>query len=211
MLASSRAARKRLAALVCGASGALAFVGSQAVLEGDARADVSSWLSAGGGYGFQHGAERGTYDRAGAVTFSIGVGSSPLSNVVVGGLLRTTTYVTLGTDLDLSLRVATGGFARGQWGVALDLGPGLRAWSEATNYGHWPLHAMAIGGAPWGLQVGIGADFFSLDGGPAARGAIALLEVDLLRLTSMRQGNTDKWWDNPSPAGGRAAHDTEQR
>ncbi|HSO34988.1 MAG TPA: hypothetical protein VLT33_20810 [Labilithrix sp.] len=174
---------------------------------GEARADTSSWLSAGGGYGFQHGAERDAYDRATALTFSAGVGTTPLGNWVVGGLLRTTTYFSLGTDVDLSARFATGGFARGQWGLALDAGPGWRGWSLATNYGHFPLHAMILGGAPWGLQLGVGADFFNLDSGPAARGAVALLEIDFLRLTVMRQGSTDKWWENPSPAGGRLPRD----
>jgi hypothetical protein len=177
----------------------------------EARADVSSWFTAGGGYGYQHGAERDAYDRATALSFSVGVGSNPLSSVVVGGLIRSTTYFTLGTDVDLSVRFATGSFARGQWGLALDVGPGLRGWAQATNYGHWPLHAMLMAGGPWGLQLGLGADFFNLDSsGPAARGAVALLEVDLLRLTVMRQGSTDRWWENPSPAGGRAPRDVEK-
>jgi hypothetical protein len=175
----------------------------------EARADVSSWFTAGGGYGAQHGAERDAYDRAGAMSFSIGVGTTPLGSVVVGGLLRTTTYFTLGTDVALSARFATGGFARGQWGLAVDAGPGWRSWKLATNYGHFPLHAMVMGGAPWGLQLGVGADFFNLGSGPAARGAVALLEIDFLRLTVMRQGATDKWWENPAPAGGRAPRDTD--
>jgi len=173
----------------------------------EAQADTSAWLTAGGGYGFQYGNERAAYDRASVVSFSAGVGTTPLGNWVVGGLLRTTTYLSLGTDVDLSARFATGGFARGQWGLALDAGPGWRSWKLATNYGHFPLHAMLLGGLPWGLQLGVGADFFNLDGGPAARGAVALLEIDFMRLTVMRQGATDKWWENPSPAGGRLARD----
>ena len=176
----------------------------------EARADVSSWFTAGGGYSYQYGAEREAYDRATALSFSVGVGTSPLGSVVVGGLVRSTTYFSLGTDLGLSARVATGGFARGQWGLAFDVGPGLRAWKLATNYGHWPLHAMLVAGGPWGLQLGVGADFLSLDGGPSARGAVALLEIDLLRLTVMRQGSTDRYWENPSPAGGRAPRDVEK-
>jgi hypothetical protein len=169
----------------------------------DARADVSSWFTGGGGYGYQHGDARDAYDRAAALTFSIGVGSTPTSGVVVGGLLRTTTYFSLGTDLDLSARIATGGFARGQWGLAFDVGPGWRSWGEAATYGRFPLHAMVLGGGPWGLQLGVGADFWNIGGEPYARGAVALLELDLLRLTVMRQGATDRWWENPSPAGGR--------
>jgi hypothetical protein len=169
-----------------------------------AHADVSSWLTAGGGYGMQHSDARDSYDRATALSFSIGVGTSPTSSLVVGGLVRSTTYFTLGTDLGLSARLATGGFARGQWGLAFDFGPGWRSWGRNADYGRFPLHAMLVGGAPWGLQIGVGGDIWSIDGAPYARGAVALLEIDLLRLTVMRQGSTDRYWENPSPAGGRA-------
>lgn len=168
-----------------------------------ARADVSSWFTGGGGYGVARSESQGEYSRATALSFSIGVGSTPTSSVVVGGLLRTTTYFTLGTDLDLSARVASGGFARGQWGLAFDIGPGWRSWARRSDYGGFPMHAMVVGGAPWGLQLGVGANLLNLDGGTSSQGAIALLEIDLLRLTVMRQGATDRWWENPSPAGGR--------
>jgi hypothetical protein len=172
-----------------------------------ARADVSSWLSAGGGYGLKRSERAEAFDDAATVSFSLGVGTSPHGAVVFGGLLRSTTYVSLGTDLGVAARLATGGFARGQWGLALDVGPALRIWREATNYGRYPLQAMIVGGAPWGLQVGVGADVLSLAGEPVARGVLAVLEIDLLRLTVMRQGATDRWWENPSPAGGRVATD----
>jgi hypothetical protein len=168
-----------------------------------ARADVSSWFTGGGGYGVARSESRSEYDRATALSFSMGVGSTPTSSIVVGGLVRTTTYFTLGTDLDLSARIASGGFARGQWGLAFDIGPGWRSWAKRSDYGGFPMHAMLVGGAPWGLQLGIGANLLNLDGGTSSQGAIALLEIDLLRLTVMRQGATDRWWENPSPAGGR--------
>ena len=169
----------------------------------DARADVSSWFTAGGGYGVQRSESRESYDGAGVLTFSVGVGTSPLNDFVVGGLVRSTTYFTLGTDLGLSARFATGGFARGQWGLAFDVGPGWRSWGTGADYGRFPLHAMVIGGGPWGLQVGVGGDIWSIGGAPFARGAVAIFEIDLLRLTVMRQGATDRFWENPSPAGGR--------
>ncbi len=168
-----------------------------------AHADTSAWLTGGGGYGFQHSDSKSMYDRATALSFSIGVGTEPTRNIVFGGLLRTTTYFSLGTDLDLSARIASGSFARGQWGLAFDFGPGWRSWGRGADYGRFPLHAMVIGGAPWGLQLGIGGDIWSIGDAPAARGAVAILEIDLLRLTVMRQGATDRWWENPSPAGGR--------
>lgn len=173
----------------------------------EAHAEPSAWLAVGGGYGLQYSDSRQTFDRATALSFSIGVGTSPTSSVVFGGLVRTTTYFTLGTDLGLSARIASGGFARGQWGLALDVGPTWRGWGVAADYGRFPMHAMLTGGAPWGVQLGIGTQLFDLSGEPAARGLVALLEVDLLRLTVMRQGATDRWWENPAPAGGRMRGD----
>jgi hypothetical protein len=179
------------------------MMGALCASERTARADVSSWFSAGGGYGVQRSDSRGAYDRATAFSFSIGVGTTPLSSVVVGGLVRSTTFFTLGTDVDLSLRVASGSFVRGQWGLAFDIGPGWRTWKNAADYGRFPLHAMIVGGAPWGLQLGLGVDALNIAGSPTSLGGVALLEIDLLRLTVMRQGSTDRWWENPAPAGGR--------
>jgi hypothetical protein len=183
----SRKVRRFFAFAAAAAAGACVLHASP----GEARADVSSWFTGGGGYGVQHSDSRGVYDRATALSFSIGVGTQPTRSIVVGGLLRTTTYFTLGTDLGLSARIASGSFARGQWGLAFDFGPGWRSWGRGADYGRFPLHAMVVGGAPWGLQLGVGGDIWSIGGA--------------LRLTVMRQGATDRWWENPSPAGGRAA------
>lgn len=172
---------------------------------GVVRADVSSWLSVGGGYGLKHNDQTGTYTSAGSASFAIGVGSDPTKNLVIGGLIRSTTYVSLGTDLGFSARLATGGFARGQWGLAFDAGPMWRTFGHG-QYGRWPISAMVIGGAPWGLSLGIGGEVLRIAGNDAqARGLVALVEIDLLRLTVMRQGATDRYWENPSPAGGRRA------
>ena len=171
---------------------------------GAGRADVSSWLSAGGGYGMKHNDSTGKLRDAGSASFAIGVGSDPTRSFVVGGVLRSTTYFGLGTDLGLSARFATGGFARGQWGLAIDAGPMWRSFGSG-EYGRWPISAMVIGGAPWGLQLAVGGELFRIAGNDAqARGAVALLEIDLLRLTVMRHGGTDRYWENPSPAGGRS-------
>jgi hypothetical protein len=171
-----------------------------------ASAEPSSWLSFGGGYGMKRSESRDFYDRAPAMSLALGVGSTPVAPVVVGGILRSTTYFSLGTDLGVSARIATGGFARGQWGVALDLGPGWRTWGGG-DYGKFPLNGLFVLGAPWGVQLGLGGDLWNLVGEPYARGAVALLEIDLLRLTVMRQGATDRWWENPAPAGGRIARE----
>lgn len=167
-----------------------------------ARADVTSWLAVGGGYGVQHIASADRMDRASIFTYSVGVGSSPRADWVFGGIARMTTFLTLGTDLSVSARATTGGFSRGQWGFALDAGVVGRYW-RAGDYGVYPVRVVLTGGAPWGLQLAVGADAFSLGGGNPARGFFGVLEIDLLRLTVMRQGATDAWWRNPSPAGGR--------
>lgn len=168
-----------------------------------AAADTSSWLSVGGGYGLKHDDRTDVYARASTASFAIGVGTDPTKGFVVGGMLRSTTYFSLGTDLGIAARFANGGFARGQWGLALDVGPMWRTFGHG-EYGRWPISAMLIGGAPWGLQLGIGGELFKIAGDDAqAAGVVALLEVDLLRLTVTRQGATDRYWENPSPAGGR--------
>lgn len=168
------------------------------------RADVSSWLSAGGGYGLKRNDSTGKYESAGSASFAVGVGTDPTRSFVVGGVLRSTTYFSLGTDLGISARFATGGFARGQWGLALDAGPMWRSFGTG-EYGRWPISAMLIGGAPWGVQLAVGGELFRIAGRDAqAQGIVALLEVDLLRLTVMRHGATDRYWENPSPAGGRS-------
>jgi hypothetical protein len=167
-----------------------------------ARADVTSWLALGGGYALEKSDSAGRTDRAVALSYSLGVGSSPRADWVFGGILRGTSLLSLGTDLGLAARATTGGFARGQWGVALDAGV-VGRWWRGGDYGNYPLRFVLTGGAPWGFQLALGADVASVSGGTPAHGYFAVLEIDLLRLTVMRQGATDAWWRNPSPAGGR--------
>lgn len=197
--ARSRARGAVVRACIAGALGFACIIHSN-----DAAADVSSWLSAGGGYGLKQNDRTGAGESAGSMSFALGVGSDPTKGLVVGGVLRSTTYFTLGTDLGVAARFATGGFARGQWGLALDAGPTWRTFGSG-EYGRWPLSVMLIGGAPWGVQLAVGGEALRIAGDDApARGVVALLEIDLLRLTVMRRGATDRYWENPSPAGGRS-------
>lgn len=181
-----------------------------------ASADTSSWLSVTGGYALRRfervkppavpglaAVEYDGYDKGTALSFATGIGSDPNAGFVVGGLLRSTTTFTLGTDLGLAARFASGGFARGQWGLAFDAGVSWRLWKGASQYGRFPVQAMLVGGGPWGFELSVGADVANLGGDPQSRGFVALFGVDLLRLTVMRKGATDKWWENASPAGGR--------
>lgn len=202
--ARSGASRRSIRSALGACAGALTFAACM-LHAPRASADVSSWLSAGGGYGVNHDDRAGSLDGAASASFAVGVGSDPHRAFVVGGVFRSTTYFSQGTDLGLSARVATGGFARGQWGIALDAGPMWRSFGRG-EYGRWPIGAMLTLGAPWGVQLALGGELLRIAGDDAnARGAVALLEIDLLRLTVMRQGSTDRWWDNPSPAGGKRA------
>lgn len=167
-----------------------------------ARADVSSWLSVGGGYAFERNAVIEATDRATVMSLALGVGSSPRASFVLGGTARATTYFSLGTDLGVGPRFATGGFARGDWGAALEAQLIARWWNNG-EYGTYPVQGMIYGGAPWGLQLGLGATLAKVGGDQSAQGFLAVLEFDLLRFTVMRRGSTESWWPNPSPAGGQ--------
>jgi hypothetical protein len=180
---------------------ALTAVGSLAFAR-EARADPTTWFSLGGGYGIEHDGAAGYDARATAFSVALGAGTSPVHPVVVGGVFRSLTFFTLGTDISLSARVATSSFARGDLGVAVDLGLAGRWW-KGQDYGHFPVQGVAYLGLPYGFQVGVGGDAFDWTGDrPAARGGFALLEFDFLRLTVMRSGDTTKHWPNPSPAMG---------
>ncbi|HEY8038606.1 MAG TPA: hypothetical protein VIF15_02385 [Polyangiaceae bacterium] len=181
----------------------LALPAAALLAGGDAHADVTSWLAFGSGYALQTNtvASPSTRDSAPALTYSLGVGSTPLAPFVVGILYRGVTMLGLGTDVGASLRLATGGFARGGWGLALDGGVLWRSWRNG-DYGRWPIDGMLTFGMPWGFQVGVGAQVANVDGGTTALGGYALLEIDLMRLTVMRQGPSELWWPNPNPAGG---------
>ena len=185
---------------------ALSLVGGLALSAGrDARADVSSWLAVGGGATAQLAQGATTRDVAGAFTWSVGVGSSPMKPFVLGVLYRGTRRWVGSEGPDLgpgaAVRAATGSFARGDWGLALDAGVAWRTWGSGS-YGDSPLQGVLTFGSPWGLQLAAGAELWTLDGGVSAQGFFAALEIDLLRLTLMRQGASERWWPNPNPAGG---------
>jgi hypothetical protein len=169
---------------------------------GDARADVTSWLAVGGGAAAQLAQGATTREVAGTLTYSVGIGSSPLAPFVLGVLYRGTTMFGLGTDVGAAVRLATGSFARGSWGLALDAGVAWRPWGGGA-FGNSPLQGVLTLGSPWGFQLAGGAEVGSLDGAVSAQGFFVALEIDLLRLTVMRQGPSERWWPNPNPAGGR--------
>jgi hypothetical protein len=195
--------RRSVSLSVLASLGALALAGATGG-EGDARADVSSFLAVGGGATGQLAQGASTPDMASAITYSAGVGTSPLGKLVGAVMYRGATYVTLGTDVGMTLRLATGGFARGEWGFAIDAGALYRTWGGGS-YGTWPLQAIATLGSPYGFQLALSSQFWDVSGAPGAEGFAVCLELDLLRLTVTRQGPSERWWPNPNPAGGHEA------
>jgi hypothetical protein len=151
-----------------------------------ANADASSWFSLAGGAGAL--LEGGTRSYPGALQIELGLGSSPASPIVVGGVVKSFSYFGSGTDLALTLRTATGGFARGDFGFALDAGAYQRWWGvNSTGF-----FGAVVVGLPYGLQLTA-----MTEQGTNDRQAYAgTFGIDFLRLTVYR-GTTGGYWPNP--------------
>jgi hypothetical protein len=162
------------------------------LLPAPARADVSSWLFLGGGASGVFRPHVSGHGDA-ALQIDAGLGSTPAASVVVGGLFRMQTHFGDGTDFGAFLRTATGGFARGTWGGAIDLGAIVRCWQPSPGYAG----SLVLGG-PWGLTLSLGA---ARDGDERTT-VTGVLGIDLARLTVHRTSGTE-WMPNPypSPAG----------
>jgi hypothetical protein len=166
----------------------LSFVGI-ATMSVEARADVSSWLEVGGGVGWL-GRPHFNQGTSSLFRLETGMGTSPLHPLVVGGVLRTDSWIGHGTDLALLLRVADQGYASGDWGIGVDIGGTSRFWGRNS-------HGFAgdlLLGAPWGIQLQLGGSLAS----HSTRSVTAILGVDLARLTIYRQSGGN-WWKNPLP------------
>jgi hypothetical protein len=107
---------------------------------------------------------------------------------VVGGVFKTLTFFGRGTDLALTFRTATGGFVRGGFGVALDLGGYERFW-ETGSEGF--IGALVLG-APLGLQL----TATTQQGTNDLHAYTATLGIDFLRLTVYRNVGGG-YWPNP--------------
>ena len=157
-----------------------------------ARADVTSWLYVGGGAASS--AMAGSATEVPAVfAAETGLGSPPEKDVIVGGLFKSLTYFGQGTDLGLVVRGASGGFVRGGFGFAVDLGGYLRLSHQGTQ---GFLGSLVFGG-PLGLQLVATTEIGSSD----VRIYGATLGVDLLRLTVYRTA-TQRYFPNPFPPAG---------
>jgi hypothetical protein len=155
-----------------------------------ARADVSSWLFLGVGPSLL---DRPSVPREVVPSLQIdtGLGSSPGSPIAVGGLLRWHTRFGESTDFGLLLRTATGGYVRGDWGAAIDLGGYLRKGGDAAP----GLAGTLSLGAPWGITLN-----GDVTQGPnEARTFALVLGLDFARFTVYRSTGGN-WWPNPYPA-----------
>ncbi len=166
--------------MVCAAVVASALGSARAAL-----ADVSSWAAVSGGTSLLDTQAGGSTQPL--LQLDAGLGTTPHRPLVFGILFRSWTHFGEGTDWSFSQRTTTGGFARGDWGAALDLGVYQRFWGEDSTGGVVTL----TGGAPWGIQLGVAAAM----GTEEARMMMVTLGVDWARLTAHRStGNT--WWRN---------------
>jgi hypothetical protein len=162
-----------------------------------ARADVSSWLFAGGGASALYRPHL-SGDTAAAMQFDAGMGSSPAAAIAVGGLVRMQTRIGDGSDFGLFVRTATGGFVRGNWGGAIDLGGYERWWGPASAPGY--AGSLVLGG-PWGLTLSLNAARDTKD----ANTFTAVFGIDLARLSVYRTSGLG-WMPNPFPTPPREGH-----
>jgi hypothetical protein len=159
-------------------------------LSGHARADVSSWAFVGfGPTGFKQRGLELKMDPA--LSIEAGIGTTPARPIIVGGMFKFHTLFGDGTDLGLSLRVASQGFVTGRFGLALDAGAYRRNWGEGSSGGQ----AAVVLGGPWGLTLSLGGGLGTND----ARHFSASLGVDFARLTVYRLSG-ESWFPNPRPA-----------
>ena len=156
----------------------------------NARADVSSWFYAGGGmtsleqFGMPH-------RTPGTLQLELGVGSSPDTAVVIGGLVKTLTQFGSGTDLGFVARVASGSFVRGNWGIAADAGMYQRWWGDNST----GFLGQLVLGAPYGFQLAA----LTEQGSDGVHAYGATFGIDFLRLTVYRTAG-QQYWPNPFPA-----------
>lgn len=156
-----------------------------------ARADVSSWLFWGMG---PSSFDRSSYgqDLRTSMQIDTGLGLPPSYAVVPGFLLRMNTRFGEGSDLALLLRTATGGYARGNWGIAVDLGGYERWWGSEPSPGFAGTLSL---GAPWGITLSANYQQGTND----VRTFGAVLGLDFARFTVYRSSGLT-WWSNPYPS-----------
>lgn len=156
-----------------------------------ARADAATYLFVGPGAAMREdraGSARGPFP---ALALDLGMGSSPAGLLSVGGLAGLRTRFGDGSDFALSVRTATRGYVRADFGAALDLG-GYVGQGSAGAPG---LTATLSLGAPYAIT----ANLVGSAGQDGARGLAIVVGLDLARFTVHRSTGLG-WWVNPLPA-----------
>lgn len=173
---------------------ALAAVASLTCLARPAHAQISSWAAVASGPTWideGQGATETGFHSVPTLQMQTGIGSSPASSFIVGGLFQLQTHFGRGTDMGLLARFATQGFVLGDWGGAIDLGGYARFWGLNSQGG---LGALVLG-APWGIQLSAGGGI----GTHESREFGVVLGIDFARLTVYRTTG-ESWFPNPYPA-----------
>ena len=154
-----------------------------------AAAQASSWLYVGGGSGMLDFSTReGDQLKQPVLQVDSGLGSSATHPVVVGALFRGQAYFGSGIDLAVLARAVSRGFARGDFGLGLDVGAYQRWWGSGST----GVTGNLVLGGPWGLTLLGGASVGSGD----QKLYFASLGIDLARLTVHRHTGLD-WFANP--------------
>lgn len=158
-----------------------------------ARADVSSWLFTGFGPSSVAQPGKGTDVRS-SLQVDAGLGSSPAGTFALGGVARMHLHFGGGADFGAFLRSATGGYVRGNWGAAVDLGGYVRSWTDGS-----PGAAATLSlGAPLGFTLNLDA----ARGRDEVTTLAAVIGIDFARFTIYRSTGLT-WFPNafPSPPG----------
>jgi hypothetical protein len=155
-----------------------------------ARAEVTSWLSLGGGASrveLTSGSSPLRYH----LPVNIGVGLQPSLPVIVGVGVKLHPYFGQGVDYGAYLRAATRGYVLGGFGVALDGGGYLRSFDNEAG----GLMGILNLGIPWGGVISL--NYSRSSEGQQTLGAT--VGIDFLRLTVYRLSGEEQW-PNVRPA-----------
>lgn len=150
-----------------------------------ARADVASFYALAPGLSV---IDQGEAIVTPALDLDLGIGSLASRSFVVGGLFHFAPQWTVGADLGGALRLCTGSYARGDYGLALDLGGHHRF----AAIGGWAASTRVVLGLPWGLFASLGGSYGE---GQVWTGTLSL-GIDFARATVHRSRGTETL---PSP------------
>lgn len=169
------------------ARGAWLLALSIALTSGSAWADVTSTYAVSSGFAYRalpsRSSERPVSSVSPLLGLDLGLGTTPLASFVFEGLLHMDFPTDWGGDFGGGLRLATGPYARGEWGFALDLLSEYRVAEIGGAQGT----ARLILGSPWGFFLGVEGNY----GEGEAAGFGCTLGFDFARVTVHRRKGTD--------------------